>query len=180
MVKSLELKTKRLLLRPFRLSDADDVFEYSSDAEWGRYLVNMPEPFTRKDAGEFVVRFSNPEQWDEIPVFAIVQQNKVIGQVYLNSPDMVNQRAEIGYMLSRNQWGKGIAPEAARAVINYGFETLSLNKIFGTCDIRNKRSWRVMEKLGMKREGLLRNHLKWRGEFLDEYYYGILRSEWGK
>ena len=142
--------------------------------------MNMPEPFTHKDAGEFVVRFSNPAQWDEIPMFAIVLDNKVIGQVYLNAPDMVNQRAEIGYMLSHNHWGKGIAAEAAGAVLIYGFETLGLNKIFATCDVRNTRSWRVMEKLGMKREGLLRNHLKWRGEFLDEYYYGILRSEWGK
>jgi ribosomal-protein-alanine N-acetyltransferase len=178
MSNPIELKTKRLLLRPFLLSDAADVFEYASDTEWGKYQVNIPQPFTQNEADKFVTFFSNPKQWSEVPMFAMAQHNKVIGQVYLNTPDLVNERAEIGYMVSRDYWGQGLATEATHAVMDWGFQTMSINKIFATCDIRNTGSWRVMEKLGMQREGLLRNHFKWQGEFKDEYYYGILRREW--
>jgi RimJ/RimL family protein N-acetyltransferase len=81
-------------------------------------------------------------------------------------------------MLSRSLWGQGLATEAAQALLDWSFLNLNLNKIFATCDIRNTGSWRVMEKLGMSREGLLRSQFKWQGEFKDEYYYGILRKEW--
>jgi RimJ/RimL family protein N-acetyltransferase len=81
-------------------------------------------------------------------------------------------------MVSRDFWGQGLATEAAQAVMDWSFQNLNLNKIFATCDVRNTGSWRVMEKLGMSREGLLRSHFKWQGEFKDEYYYGILRREW--
>jgi RimJ/RimL family protein N-acetyltransferase len=68
--------------------------------------------------------------------------------------------------------------EAARAVMDWAFRTYSFNRMYAWCDPRNISSWRVLEKLGMKREGLLRSHLKWNGEFHDALYYGILRSEW--
>jgi len=69
-------------------------------------------------------------------------------------------------------------PEAAKAVIQWGFGERGLAKIWAKADPRNRRSWRVMEKLGMTREGLLRGHLKVRGERVDDVYYGILREEW--
>ena len=74
--------------------------------------------------------------------------------------------------------GKGLSTEAARVVLNWGFWTHSLNKVCATCDPRNERSRRVLEKLGMAEERLLRRHLKWQGEFRDVLHYGILRSEW--
>jgi RimJ/RimL family protein N-acetyltransferase len=178
MHETIELKTARLLLRPFQIRDADDVFEYAGDAEWAKYQVNIPQPFTRNEAEKFVTFFSNPKQWAEVAMFAMVLQNKVIGQVYLTQLDLINERAEIGYMLSRSLWGQGLATEAAQALLDWSFLNLNLNKIFATCDIRNTGSWRVMEKLGMSREGLLRSQFKWQGEFKDEYYYGILRKEW--
>ena len=172
------IKTKRLILRPFKMSDAGDVFEYASDSEWGKYLVNIPQPFTLQDAEEFVARFSDLASWDTFPMFATVLEDKVIGEVYLNGMDSEHERAELGYSLSSRHWGKGLILEAARAVIDWAFQKYNLNKIYSTCDPRNKRSLRVMEKLGMIREGLLRNHLKWHGEFRDVVYYGILYHEW--
>lgn len=174
----VELRTERLLLRPFSLSDVGDVFEYASDPEWVRYLVNIPHPFTMRDAEEFVTRFSNLTSWDTLPMFAIVLDAKVIGEIYLNALDLQHERAELGYSLSRRHWGKGLTPEAARAVINWAFRAFNLNRIYSTCDPRNEHSWRVLEKLGMVREGLLRSHLKWHGEFRDVLYYGVLRHEW--
>jgi RimJ/RimL family protein N-acetyltransferase len=125
-----------------------------------------------------MTRFSNLAIWETLPMFAIVLEGKVIGEIYLNQPDHQNERTELGYSLSRRHWGKGLMTEATRAVINWAFQTYGFNRIYATCDPRNVRSWRVLERLGMKREGLLRNHLKWNGEFRDQLYYGLLRSEW--
>ena len=114
----VELRTERLLLRPFSLSDVGDVFEYASDPEWGRYLVNIPQPFTLRDAEEFVARFSDHTSWDTFPMFAIVLKTKVMGEVYLNALDLQNEHAELVYSLSRSHWGKGLTLEAARAVMD--------------------------------------------------------------
>ena len=171
------IETNRLTLRPFTMSDMDDVFEYASDSEWAKYLVNIPQPFTLKDAEEFVRRFSELKSWNTLPMFAIVFKEKAIGEVYLNDMNLQNERAELGYDLSRAYWGQGLAPEAAGAVIDWAFQTCNLNKIYSTCDPRNDRSIRVMEKLGMSQEGILCNHLKWHGESRDVMYSSILRHE---
>ncbi len=176
----IEMETKRLLLRPFRPSDANDVLEYANDAEWVRYQVNVPYPFTLKDTEEFVRRFSDPAAWSNQPMFAMVFERKVVGQVYLHFDrlDIQNERAELGYMLSRELWGQGLTTEAARAIVDWGFKNKGFHRIYAYCDPRNIGSWRVMEKLGMRREGLFRHHLKWNDEYRDALYYGILRSEW--
>jgi ribosomal-protein-alanine N-acetyltransferase len=181
MKQPVELTTDRLLLRPFRTSDAADLQEYANDREWVRYQVNVPHPFTQQNAQQFVDRFSNPYSWSTQPMFAMVIGGKVIGQIYLHfdDSDIENERAELGYMLSREHWGGGLATEAARAVVDWAFQTYGINRVFAYCDPRNVGSWRVMEKLGMRREGLLRQHLKWNGEYRDALYYGILRDEWG-
>ncbi len=181
MDRPIKITTKRLLLRPFTLDDVGDVLEYTNDPEWARYQVNIPpHPYTRKDAEALVVMFSNPSNWETLQIFAIVLEDKVIGEICLNQrdEDRQNERAELVYSLSRQHWGKGLMTEAAWAVINWAFQTYSFNRMFATCDSRNARSSRLLEKLGMKREGQLRSHLKWNGEFRDQLYYGILHAEW--
>ena len=176
-----ELRTERLLLRPFTLDDVGDVLEYTNDPEWARYQVNIPPvPYTRKNAEALVAMFSDPQNWEKLQIFAIVFKGKVIGEIGLNQrdEDRRNERAELTYSLSRQHWGKGLMTEAARAIMNWAFQTYSFNRLFAYCDPRNVRSRRVLEKLGMKHEGQLRSHLKWNGEFRDQLYYGILRAEW--
>jgi RimJ/RimL family protein N-acetyltransferase len=180
----IKLTTERLLLRPFTLDDVEDVLEYTNDPEWARYQVNIPPvPLSRKEAEKLVAMFSDPAKWVKIGIlkmFALVFEGKVIGEIVLNQrdEDRPNERVELAYSLSRQHWGKGLMTEAARAVMNWAFQTYSFNRIYATCDPRNERSWQVLERLGMKREGLLRNHLKWNDEFRDQLYYGILRAEW--
>ena len=74
--------------------------------------------------------------------------------------------------------GKGLTPEAARAVIGWGFERYDLNKVGAYAALKNRQSWRVMEKLGMTREAVLRSHAKLWDEYVDDVYYGVLREEW--
>ena len=74
--------------------------------------------------------------------------------------------------------GEDLTPEAARAVVGWGFERYGLHKIGAYAALSNQRSWRVMEKLGMTREAVLRGHDKLWGEYIDDVYYAVLREEW--
>ena len=175
------LTTERLLLRRFTLDDVEDVHEYTNDAEWARYQVSIPmPPHTRTDTESLVAVFSARSNPGILQILAIVLEGKVIGETVLNQrdEDRMNERVELAYSLSRRHWGKGLMTEAAGAVKNRAFQTYSFNRMFAYCDPRNVGSSRVLEKLGMKREGQLRSHLKWNGEFRDQLYYGILRAEW--
>lgn len=190
-----EIRTGRLLLRQFTPDDVDDVLEYVNDQEWAQYQVNIqPTPYTRKDIETLVDMFSNPSYWEKghpglpfpgngaglLRIFAVVLDGRAIGEIALNQRelDLPNERVEIAYTLSRKYWNRGLATEAARAVMDWVFRNYDINRLYAWCDPRNTGSWRVLEKLGMKREGLLREHMKEDGEFRDQLYYGILRSEW--
>ena len=170
-----ELKTERLLLRSFSLEDADDVFAYAADGEWARY-VPIPYPYQRSDAEEFVAR-SVLTPWDVHPVFAIVLDDRVVGSVDL-SIERDDLTASLAYAIGRDYWGRGLMPEATHSVIDWGFRCHGLARVWTTADARNLRSLRVLEKLGMTREGLLRSHRVLRDERVDRVYYGLLRQEW--
>jgi len=169
MVERVELRTERLLLRPFALGDVDDVLAYASDDEFRRYYL-AAEVYTRQSAEQEIARRVN-DAWEAEAMFAI-------GEVYLTRFDAHNQTAELGYGIAREHWGKGLTPEAACAVVDWGFPTFELAKVWARADLRNQRSWRVMEKLGMQREALLRRHYAERGERIDSVWYGLLREEW--
>ena len=154
MARLTTLKTERLLLRPFKLSDIDAVLEYASDPQWA---THYPGPYNRKRA-EYTVAFAVSTPRDKGAVFAIVYDGRVTGLVSLNvDPDDRERKAELGYDIARNVWGRGLAIEAAWAVCDWGFREYALAKIFAGADARNRRSQRVMEKLGMTREAVHRS-----------------------
>ena len=174
---TVELRTDRLLLRPFHVEDVDDVYEYARDPEWGRFLP-VRQPYTRKDAETFVAQ-SVLTDWESRPMWALVKKSNVVGAIGLHVR-AATQVAELGFSIGKSQWGKGLVVEAAEAVLDWGFEKRGLAKIFATADVRNSRSQRVQEKLGMRREGVLRSHVGMRDGRADHVYYGILREEWGE
>ncbi len=176
MTEPTELRTERLLLRPWSLADIDDLLAYADDPEWAEFLPPVPIPYTRRDAEEFVAR-NVLASWDTRPIFAIVLDTTVIGAVNLGV-EPKNQVGGIGYALARRHWGSGLMPEAVIAVIDWGFGELGLARIFSLADLRNERSWRVMEKVGMRREGVFRSARPVRGGRADDVYYAILREEW--
>ena len=91
MTERIELNTDRLLLRPFRLEDVDDMLEYASDPEWARYLRDQPQPFTRERAEERVAK-SVLESWETHPIWAVVLDGKVIGDIVI----IIDIKIEIG------------------------------------------------------------------------------------
>jgi RimJ/RimL family protein N-acetyltransferase len=172
------VETTRLILRPFRLSDAADVQRLAGAPEVASTTLNIPHPYKDGMAEEWIAR--HQEQFDngQMVHFAVTlkPQGTLIGAVGLET-NARHQRAEMGYWIGVPYWGHGYCTEAARAVLRYGFEVLKLHRIFAFHIPRNPPSGRVMEKIGMKREGLLRGHVKKQDRFEDYVVYGLLRED---
>lgn len=172
-----EIETQRLVLRPFRLGDVDDVFVYAADPEWSRFLRMLPRPYEREHAEQFIARQILLDPITH-PAWAITEDGSVIGGLNLRF-SLANRSVEIGYSVARSQWGRGVCTEAARAVLDAAFLVhLDLDRFFARADVDNVGSHRVMEKLGMTREGVLRRNRVEGGVSVDEVYYSILRDEW--
>ena len=169
-----ELRTSRLLLRKARPDDVDAYLAIESDPEYAYY--GSSSSVDRESLERGLARII-AAPWDQHPEFAVVLEDQVVGRVAL-TVDLANATASIGYGILRSCWGRGIATEAAGAVLDYSFEALGLAKVSARVDPRNVASVRVLEKLGMQREGVLRSQLLRRGERVDRAYYGILREEW--
>jgi ribosomal-protein-alanine N-acetyltransferase len=175
----VELHTERLTLRPFELDDVDDTFAFASDPVWAKYLPirpNWPQPFTRRDAEEFVAR-QVLTNWETTPMFAIVLGTTVVGWIKLNV-ERQHEIASVSYALGKDHWGKGLVPEAATALIDWGFAELGLARMYAGAEGGNTQSQRVMEKVGMSREAVLRSHHIGREGRVDQVLFGILRQEW--
>jgi ribosomal-protein-alanine N-acetyltransferase len=172
------IRTARIILRPFRSSDVDDVLAYASDSAWSRYLISLPaSSYTRADAERFVASQASLD-WTVRPSWAIEFQDHAVGGVNLQLSHE-QQVGEVGYGLAPRLWGHGLAVEAVRAVIDASFRAYpQLIRVRAKTDARNIQSIRVMEKAGMKREGVLRRDRYFRGELVDEVICGLLRCEW--
>ena len=164
------LKTERLTLRPLTLEDAPRVQLLAGAREVALNTLLIPHPYPDGAAEAWIAN-----RGDEI-AFAIDDGELagVIGLRVKRDDDI----AEIGYWIGVPYWGRGYATEAAAAVVRYGFEKLALNKIYAGYFARNEASGKVLRKIGMKREGTLRQHHKKWGEYVDVEFMGILREEW--
>lgn len=170
------INTERLVLRPWSFEDAPDVMSYAPDEELARYLP-IPHPYSEADAHRFITSQILLDR-EQHPSWAIRSDGHSAGGI--NIRFFLDFRVgEIGYSIARSLWGRGLATEASRAIMAAAFsEYPQLMRIRAMADARNERSHRVLEKLGMTREGLLRKNRLARNEFVDEVWYGVLRSEW--
>ena len=162
------LQTERLQLRRLRLDDAGDVFEYASDPEVSRYTTWKAHK-TLEDSRAFLS--SVIELYNSLQVapwgMEHKEHRKLVGTCGFVSWNLRHRRAEIAYALARPYWNQGYTTEAVRAVIAFGYRVMGLNRIEARCDVPNIASARVMEKVGMKYEGVLRHHMFTKGEYVD-------------
>lgn len=174
-----QLRTERLLLRPFTLEDAPIVQKLAGDKAIADVTLNIPHPYPDGLAENWISTHAPRFRDNRGAIYAITlpENRQVIGSIGLVTiPD--HQRAELGYWLGRPYWGQGYTTDAARELLRYGFTELGLNRIYASHFSRNPASGRVMQKIGMQYEGTLRQHIaKW-GRFEDLKMYGILKSEW--
>jgi ribosomal-protein-alanine N-acetyltransferase len=168
------IETARLILREVRETDLADIQEYACDPEVVRYLPWGPN--TPEQTQQFLTAaLGNPPEYG----FAIElkQETRLIGGCRLTVKDRTNSSGDIGYVLNRRYWGRGYMPEAARALLDFGFGELKLHRIWATCNVLNNASTRVMEKIGMRREAHLLQDVFEKGVWRDSYLYAILESE---
>lgn len=172
MVAPTEIRTERLVLRPFQAEDVDDALAYRDDVEFARFLPHVPQPFTRRDAEAFVAT-NTTEPWDRSPTFAVVLGDRVIGTVSFEI-DAAARTAMIGYAIGRAWWGRGITTEAACAAMAWAVRTFDLVRVWASTELRHVRSQRVMEKLGMIREAVrIGHHVGRDGTVVDEVVYTL-------
>jgi ribosomal-protein-alanine N-acetyltransferase len=175
------LYTKSLILRKITLEDAQDVFEYAKDLEVTRFVTWEPHK-SIDDSINFlklvIKKYENNEPSDWGIIYK--ENSKLIGTCGYVSLDKANYSAEIGYALSREYWGKGLMTEVVKEVIKFGFEKMNLNRIYARCFVKNIGSQKVLEKVGMKFEGILREQVLIKGTFRDMKIYSILRKEYYK
>jgi RimJ/RimL family protein N-acetyltransferase len=167
-----ELRTERLVLRPFRADDGDAFAACANDPAYRRYLgPNHP------DAAQLVANNLSVDGKRELS-WAVTLDGDVVGSIFLGvqAEDGI---AELACLLAPTAWGQGIALEAGRAVVGHAFSELGLHKVFARADAGNSASRRAMEKAGMRQEGLLREHrANTSGARVDEVIYGVTRDEW--
>ena len=175
------IETERLVLRPIEARDWREIHRYASLPEVVRYLPH--EPFAEDDACAFALRWSeqarhNSEEWPEMLVVEHKEDGRLIGHIPFERFSPKYRTREIGWVFDPAYQGQGYATEAAQAVLDLAFGKLGLHRMVATCDPRNGASYRVMEKLGMRREGHHIRDVQIRGEWSDEYFYAILEEEW--
>jgi len=174
-----ELSTSRLLLRPFRLSDAAEVQRLAGSREVAATTALIPHPYPDGAAESWFKTQEEERQAGTSLVYAICLKSSgaLLGAISIKI-DRESRHAEMGYWIGVPYWGHGYCTEAAEALLEHAFHGLELERVFAHHFKTNPASGRVMEKLGMSCEGCLRRHFfKW-GDYIDLMIYGILRSEW--
>jgi ribosomal-protein-alanine N-acetyltransferase len=162
-----------------RLDDARAMFAYASDPEVTRYVL-FETHRSIEDSQAFLRLVVEGYERGDFGGWGVVLKDSgafvgTCGVDYGYAPE--HARAELGYVLSREHWGKGLVPEAVRAVIRFGFGRMELNRIQARCIAENTASARVMEKAGMTYEGTLREYQLIKGAYRDMKFYSILRRE---
>ena len=173
------METERLMIRRFRPDDSKDLHEYLSQEETVQY-----EPydiFTEEDSKqEALNRSANDAFW----AVCLKSSEKLIGNIYL--AEQAFETWELGYVFNADLLGHGYATEAVSALIGYAFEERNAHRIAAMCNPLNERSWRLLERVGMRREGWLLQNTYFKKDaqgipiWQDTYEYAVLRNEWMK
>jgi RimJ/RimL family protein N-acetyltransferase len=180
MPNPLDLKGERIKLRGLMRSDWPAIHAYASRPDVCRFQPwgpNTPEETITFVEAAVASAEEDPRRRYALAVI-LAEEGKVIGLAELNVRDAQFAVGEIAYVLHPDYWGRGIATEAARILLRFGFVMLGLHRVYATCDPRNVASSRVMEKIGMQYEGRLRETMLIRDGWRDSLMYAILAEEW--
>lgn len=171
-------ETSRLILRPFELTDANEVQKLAGDIEVAKTTLNIPFPYPDGAAEKWIEATHQSSEKKDNYAFAMVRKDNglLIGNMSMGISQK-HKRAELAYWVGKQYWGQGYATEAAKRIVQFGFEDLKLNRIFAAAMTKNPGSYKVMIKIGMKNEGMFKQHvLKW-DVFEDLVFYGMTKSD---
>lgn len=175
------IETARLVLRPFHDGDLDALARTLVREDVNRFLYSLPR--TREEVQASLVERQNRTvlraRGDSLLLaIELRSSGELAGDVLLQWLDSDHLQGEIGFVLHPDFHGRGIAAEASLEMLRVGFERAGLHRVIGRCDARNLASARVLRKLGMREEGLLRENELVKGEWTDELVFAMLADEW--
>lgn len=176
---SMNLETKRLIIRRFEKSDGEDLFEYLSDEDVVKF-----EPYHVFSKEQALHEAMKRAEKKEFLAVCLKDSKKLIGNIYFSQGDF--DTWELGYVFNKSYQKKGYATESIYVLLNYAFSELNVRRVVANCSPKNTSSWRLMERLKMRREGLMLQNVYFKtndiGEpiWLDTYQYAILKAEWDK
>ncbi|MBQ1031620.1 GNAT family N-acetyltransferase [Micromonospora sp. C97] len=175
------IRTARLTLRPVTIDDLDDVYAYQRRPDVVRWMLGA-EPRTREESRASVLAMAGEDAWraegDCLTVAAVTDAGVVIGIVELVWRSRVDRTAEIGFVFHPDHGGRGLATEAATAVLAWAFDEFGLHRVYGRCHGRNAASARMMTRLGMRQEARHVESYLFKGEWADQLVFAILAHEW--
>ncbi len=173
-------ETNRLLIRPYSKSDKVSLYNTISRYEVYRTTYGIPQNCTVGYAAKWINSVLQNARENRSYEYAVINQlnGEYIGNVGLINVDFVSRKCDISYFIHPDFWNKGFATEAAVEMVKYSFNVLDMNRVGGMCMARNTASAKVMEKLLMKKEGVLRDYFIKDGIKTDAVLYSILRKEY--
>ena len=171
-----QIETERLIIRKFKADDFMGLYAYLSDENVVKY--EPYEPYTVAQAQREAEFRANSDEF-----FAVtLKSGRLIGNLYLGKREF--RSMELGFVFAAEGQGQGFATESATSLLNYAFDELGTHRVVAECNPLNMRSWRLMERLGMRREGEFRQNVYFRKDssgnplWQDTYQYAILADEW--
>ena len=179
----MEIKTKRLLLRPLRKGDEKSIVENINNLNVSKWLLVVPYPYKNKEALSWIKR--NRAKWkrkkNEDYTFGIElkETEKVIGGIGIHQIDNFQKKAEVGYWLGEKYWNKGLGSESLNEIIKFGLRKLNVKRLEALVFVGNPSSGRLLEKFGFRNEGHKRKSARCKadGKIKDEYIYGLLKED---
>jgi aminoglycoside 6'-N-acetyltransferase len=180
---TLRLETHQLVLRPFHQADLAAFMAYRSDPETARYQA-WDAPYSAHQAATFLHDMqqtvpATPGAWYQLAI-ELKASGAMIGDcafcILADDP----RQAEIGFTLAPQQRGKGYATAAVTRLLAYLFEEVGVHRVRASCDVENVASAKLLARLGMRREGHFRESVWFKGRWSSEYWYALLRQEWGQ
>lgn len=170
-----KIETERFLLNQFKNNDVNEIYNIMSQSEaYSRFTTNIPFPYEKKDA-ESLVGLSQNGLVNNHYVFAVRSKavNKIVGCVDLSVKHQHN-KSELGFWIDEKFWKQGFATEVGKAAILFGFQQLNLKRIYATHFEENIASGKVLQKIGMTKEGILRCHTKKKDAYHNHIMYSII------
>ena len=180
----MKLKTRRLILRPLKDSDAEDIVRGVGNLEVSKWLLVVPHPYSLEDAKTWII--SNKKKWKDKNRdsysygIELKKEHRIIGAMSLMHLSKTQGTAEVGYWIEQDYHGKGYGGEALKAVVDFAFNDLKLRRLEASIFDGNNSSGKLLEKLGFKQEGFRKESKisKSNGQLHDERLYGLLREEY--
>lgn len=180
MIHQRVLETERLSLRPFAATDIPDIVRLAGEREVAATTLRIPHPYTEDDGRSWVDAQPGQLERDEAVSWAVTLRDdgRLVGAVGLVNVSREHRHAEMGFWIGRPFWNRGYGTEAARAALEFAFVDLDLHRVHAHHLAGNEGSGRILRKLGMSQEGILRRHVRKWDQVHDAVLYGILRGEW--